>query len=106
MGFANPSDECTDSTGKDANVQLPPPPPLSPEGVDWEIMKCKNFLGKVGDCKASFAAKWNLHKHAKDKHNLIMTIGNYGHPSTQLGGPRTQNYHAMNALIPCNVHVK
>jgi hypothetical protein len=69
-------------------------------------MKRKIFWGKVGDCKASFAAKWNLHNHAKDKHNLIMTIGNYGQPSTELGGPKTQNYHAMNALIPCNVHAK
>jgi hypothetical protein len=30
-------------------------------------MELKIFLGEVGDCKASFAAMWDLHKHAKDK---------------------------------------
>jgi hypothetical protein len=35
-----------------------------------------------------------------------MELGKFGHPSARVGGPRQQNYHAMNARILSNPHAK
>jgi len=41
-----------------------------------------------------------------NKHGLRMELGKSSRPSTRVGGPRQQNYHAMNARILNNPHAR
>lgn len=62
-----------------------PTPIIAQEAIDWEIMQHR-FLCKVGNCMVSFTTKWNLHKHAKDNHNLIVCwLTNLGAPPLEEG---------------------
>jgi hypothetical protein len=58
------------------------------EGSRW---KCK-----INGCTDAYVVEWLLRQHLDNKHRLRMEVAKSTHPSTNVGGPRQQNHHAMN----------
>ncbi len=81
------------------------PPNDAMENVDW-VHEGSRWKCKINGCTNAYAAKWLLCQHLDNKHGFRMEVGKSGCPSIRVGGPRQQNYHAMNAQILGNPHTR
>jgi hypothetical protein len=85
--------------------QVEVPPNHAMEDVDW-VHKGSKSKCKINGCTNAYVAKWLLHQHLDNKHELHMEVNKSGCPSTHVGGPRQQNHHVMNARILINPHAR
>jgi len=77
------------------------PPPVSIEGVHWEMDGTK-WACRVGGCDASYITECNLVQHLQSHHNVVMELGKPECPSTWEEASSDQNHVAMNALVLSN----
>ncbi len=60
------------------------------------------FAYKVDECDASYTAKYNLVRHLRAHHNVVMELSNPKCPSIWEESSRVQDHVAMNARVLSN----
>jgi hypothetical protein len=85
--------------------QVEIPPNHAMEDADW-VHKRSRWKCKINGCTDTYAVKWLFRQHLDNKHRIFMEVGNFGHPSTRVGGPRQPNHHVMNVQILSNPHAR
>ncbi len=67
--------------------QVKVPPNHAMEDVEW-VHEGSRWKCTINGCIDNYAAKWLLHQHLDNKHELCMEVGKFGCPSTHVARPR------------------